>query len=66
MLAIGLGFAGIAVLGVLAVRVFTEAQRLGQQVARATEEIGRASEELERAAMTAARAHGESLPTDLR
>ena len=33
MLAIALGFLGLAVLGVLAVRVFVEAQRLGRQVA---------------------------------
>ncbi|QKW10628.1 hypothetical protein HUT18_03740 [Streptomyces sp. NA04227] len=61
MLAVGLGFAGIAVLGVLAVRVFVEAERLGRQVTRATERIGQASEELERAATTTARAHGDLL-----
>ncbi|MFB7269442.1 hypothetical protein [Streptomyces sp. NPDC056244] len=50
MLAIALGFCGIAVLGVLAVRVFVEAQRLGRQVAATTERINRAAEDLERAA----------------
>ncbi|MFF3752663.1 hypothetical protein ACFYYH_19735 [Streptomyces sp. NPDC002018] len=50
MLAIALGFCGIAVLGVLAVRVFVEAQRLGRQVAATTERINRATEDLERAA----------------
>ncbi|MYQ77071.1 MULTISPECIES: hypothetical protein [unclassified Streptomyces] len=50
MLAIALGFLGIAVLGTLAIRVFTEAQRLGHQVTRTTERINRAADELERAA----------------
>ncbi|MEI5032717.1 hypothetical protein RB201_06720 [Streptomyces sp. S1A(2023)] len=50
MLAIALGFLGIAVLGVLGVKVFVEAQRLGRQVTVTTERINRASEELERAA----------------
>jgi type II secretory pathway component PulJ len=50
MLAIALGFLGIAVLGVLAVRVFAEAQRLGRQVAATTQRINRAAEDLERAA----------------
>lgn len=50
MLAIALGFCGIAVLGVLAIRVFVEAQRLGRQVAATTETINRAAEDLERAA----------------
>ncbi|PRH78406.1 hypothetical protein C6N75_15080 [Streptomyces solincola] len=55
MLAIALGFAGIAVLGVLGIRVFTEAERLGRQVAHSTSRINRAAEELERAAADAAR-----------
>ncbi|MGV9314484.1 hypothetical protein ACWDR0_20210 [Streptomyces sp. NPDC003691] len=50
MIAIVLGFAGIAVLGVLGIRVFTEARRLGLEVTRATERIGRAAEGLEQAA----------------
>ncbi|MEU0101332.1 hypothetical protein [Streptomyces sp. NPDC006267] len=50
MLAIALGFLGIAVLGVLGVKVFVEARRLGQQVTVTTERINRASEDLERAA----------------
>lgn len=60
MLAIALGFLGIAVLGVLAVKVFAEAQRLGHQVTRTTERINRAAEDLERAATDLA-ATGESL-----
>ncbi|MFF0396305.1 hypothetical protein ACFYSJ_11080 [Streptomyces sp. NPDC005248] len=60
MLAIALGFLGIAVLGVLAVKVFVEAQRLGQQVTRTTQRINRAAEDLERAATDLA-ATGESL-----
>ena len=49
MLAIALGFLGIAVLGVLAVKVFVEAQRLGRQVTRHSADQ-RAAEDLERAA----------------
>lgn len=60
MLAIALGFLGIAVLGILGVRVFIEAQRLGREVARTTERINRASEDLERAATDLART-GEAL-----
>ncbi|MFF9509139.1 hypothetical protein ACF1BU_09400 [Streptomyces sp. NPDC014724] len=60
MLAIALGFLGIAVLGVLAVKVFVEAQRLGRQVTRTTQRINRAAEVLERAATDLA-ATGESL-----
>ncbi|AWL37512.1 MULTISPECIES: hypothetical protein [Streptomyces] len=54
MLAIALGFLGLAVLGVLAVKVFVEAQRLGRQVAATTRRINRAAEDLERAAATLA------------
>ncbi|MFD6424539.1 hypothetical protein ACWCWD_12995 [Streptomyces sp. NPDC001493] len=50
MLAIALGFLGIAVLGVLAVRVFLEVRRLGRQVATTSERINRAAQDLERAA----------------
>ncbi|MFE1171288.1 hypothetical protein [Streptomyces sp. NPDC058773] len=51
MIAIALGFAGIAVLGVLAVRVFIEVRRLAHQVGVASERIQRAGEDLERAAV---------------
>jgi hypothetical protein len=60
MLAIALGFLGVAVLGVLAIKVFVEAQRLGRQVTTTTERINQASEELERAATHLA-ATGDSL-----
>lgn len=50
MIAIALGFAGIAVLGVLAVRVFAEVRRLARQVGESSERIQRAAEDLERAA----------------
>ncbi|MEU8030211.1 hypothetical protein [Streptomyces sp. NPDC049099] len=56
MFAVVLGFLGLAVLGVLAVRVFLEARRLGQQVADSASRINRAAEDLERAAVSAARA----------
>ncbi|MGW0914237.1 hypothetical protein ACWD1Z_21160 [Streptomyces sp. NPDC002784] len=56
MFAIAVGFLGLAVLGVLAVRVFLEAQRLGRQVADSTRRINRAAEDLERAAVSTARA----------
>ncbi|BBC37845.1 Membrane protein [Streptomyces graminofaciens] len=55
MFAVAVGFLGLAVLGVLAVRVFLEAQRLGRQVADSARRINRAAEDLERAAMSAAR-----------
>ncbi|MFF4171464.1 hypothetical protein [Streptomyces sp. NPDC001744] len=60
MLAIALGFLGLAVLGVLAVRVFTEVRRLGRQVTLTTQRITRAAEELETAATDLART-GETL-----
>ena len=50
MFAIAVGFLGLAVLGVLAVRVFLEAQRLGRQVTDSARRINRAAEDLERAA----------------
>ncbi|MEU6773967.1 hypothetical protein [Streptomyces sp. NPDC046759] len=56
MFAVALGFLGLAVLGVLAVRVFLEARRLGQQVADSARRINRAAEDLERSAASAARA----------
>lgn len=56
MFAVAVGFLGLAVLGVLAVRVFLEAQRLGRQVTDSAQRISRAAEDLERANMSAARA----------
>ncbi|MGW4349190.1 hypothetical protein ACWEL8_29525 [Streptomyces sp. NPDC004690] len=56
MLAVAAGFLGLAVLGVLAVRVFVEARRLGRQVSESAHRISRAAEELERASLSAARA----------
>ncbi|MFI6208567.1 hypothetical protein ACIBAI_19535 [Streptomyces sp. NPDC051041] len=56
MFAVAVGFLGLAVLGVLAVRVFVEAQRLGRQVSDSARRINRAAEELERAAAAAGRA----------
>ena len=55
MVAVAVGFLGLAVLGVLAVRVFLEARRLGLQVADAAHRINRAAEDLERAAASTAR-----------
>ncbi|MDO0931756.1 hypothetical protein QQY66_08720 [Streptomyces sp. DG2A-72] len=55
MFAVAVGFAGLAVLGVLAVRVFLEAQRLGRQVSDSAARINRAAEDLERASLSAAR-----------
>ncbi|MFF5424955.1 MULTISPECIES: hypothetical protein [unclassified Streptomyces] len=60
MLAIALGFLGLAVLGVLGIKVFVEVQRLGRQVARTTQRIQRAAEDLEDAATDLART-GEAL-----
>lgn len=56
MFAVTVGFLGLVVLGVLAVRVFLEAQRLGRQVTDSARRISRAAEELERASVSAARA----------
>ena len=55
MLAIAAGFLGLAVLGVLAVRVFLAAEQLGRQVADAAARIGGAAEDLEKAAVSVAR-----------
>ncbi|MEU2421627.1 hypothetical protein ABZ619_11440 [Streptomyces sp. NPDC007851] len=55
MVAVAVGFVGLAVLGVLAVRVFLEARRLGAQVTESARRISRAAEDLERAAESAAR-----------
>ncbi|GAB7107230.1 membrane protein [Streptomyces phaeofaciens JCM 4814] len=56
MFAVAVGFLGLAVLAVFAVRVFLEARRLGRQVADSARRINRAAEDLERAAVSAARA----------
>ncbi|MFI1002120.1 hypothetical protein ACIP10_20495 [Streptomyces galbus] len=56
MFAVAMGFSGLAVLAVLAVRVFVEAERLGRQVSDSAARIGRAADDLERASMSAARA----------
>ncbi|MFF4834413.1 hypothetical protein [Streptomyces sp. NPDC001315] len=56
MFAVAVGFLGLVVLGVLAVRVFLEAQRLGRQVADSARRINRAAGDLEKAAVSTARA----------
>ncbi|GAA2261627.1 membrane protein [Streptomyces ruber] len=56
MFAIALGFLGLTVLGILAVRVFVEAERLGRQVTDSARRINRAAEDLEQAAVSTARA----------
>ncbi|MEU0674199.1 hypothetical protein ABZ330_15120 [Streptomyces sp. NPDC006172] len=56
MFAVAVGFLGLVVLAVFAVRVFWEAQRLGRQVEDSARRINRAAEELERASLSAARA----------
>ncbi|MFM9367809.1 hypothetical protein [Streptomyces sp. Da 82-17] len=61
MIAIALGFCGLAVLGVLAVRVFLEVRRLGAQVADTARKINRAAEDLERAATDMARTGHDTL-----
>ncbi|MFD9261575.1 hypothetical protein [Streptomyces sp. NPDC059538] len=59
MFAIALGFLGVAVLAVLAVRVYLEVSRLSSQVAQASRRITDASADLEQAAVDLARAgHG--------
>jgi hypothetical protein len=55
MLAIALGFLGVAVLAVLALRVFLQVRRLSGQVALASRRITEASGDLERAAADLAR-----------
>ncbi|MCX5076315.1 hypothetical protein ABT144_11875 [Streptomyces sp. NPDC002039] len=62
MLAIALGFLGVAVLGVLAVRVFVQVRRLSGQVADASRRITEASGDLERAASDLARTGRATLP----
>ncbi|GAA3197128.1 MULTISPECIES: hypothetical protein [Streptomyces] len=60
MIAVVLGFLGIAVLGVLALRVFIEVRRLAGQVGAASERIQRAARDLERAATPLAARAGRS------
>ncbi|MFF8033360.1 MULTISPECIES: hypothetical protein [unclassified Streptomyces] len=55
MFAVAVGFLGLLVLGVLAVRVFVEAERLGRQVTDSARRISRAADDLESAAAGAAR-----------
>ncbi|MDN0196059.1 hypothetical protein [Streptomyces sp. S.PNR 29] len=55
MFAVAVGFLGLVVLAVFAVRVFVEAHRLGRQVTDSARRINRAAEDLERAATNAAR-----------
>ncbi|MEU9420646.1 hypothetical protein [Streptomyces sp. NPDC051000] len=62
MIAIALGFLGVAVLGVLAVRVFVQVRRLSGQVADASRRITEASGDLERAASDLARTGRATLP----
>ncbi|WP_419993564.1 hypothetical protein [Streptomyces boninensis] len=50
MIAVTLGFFGIAVLGVLAVRVGLEVRRLAREVSAAERAVTAAAESLERAA----------------
>ncbi|KUN36914.1 hypothetical protein ACIP3D_28780 [Streptomyces longwoodensis] len=56
MFAVAMGFLGLTVLAVLAVRVFVEAERLGRQVTDSATRISRAADDLERASTSAARA----------
>ncbi|UNO39136.1 hypothetical protein [Streptomyces sp. MST-110588] len=60
MLAVALGFLGLAVLGVLAVRVFVEVRRLSRQVAQTSRRIQRAAGDLERAAAPLAARAGKA------
>ncbi|GAA2265497.1 membrane protein [Streptomyces atrovirens] len=60
MFAIAVGFLGLLVLGVFAVKVFVEAERLGRQVTDSARRISRAAEDLEHAATSTARS-AESL-----
>jgi hypothetical protein len=60
MIAIALGFCGLAILGALAVRVFLEVRRLGHQVAETARRINGAAAELERSATELVRTGGTS------
>jgi hypothetical protein len=56
---VGVATAGLLVLGVLAVRVFTAVAELGRQVAAGTDALALASERLQRAARPVAERAGE-------
>ncbi|WP_327291967.1 hypothetical protein [Streptomyces sp. NBC_01198] len=58
-LSVGLAAAGLAVLAVFAVRVFTAVRELAGQVAASTEALTAASERLQRAAAPVAKRAGE-------
>ncbi|MFD9083898.1 hypothetical protein ACFQ7B_31345 [Streptomyces erythrochromogenes] len=62
MFAIALGFLGVAVLAVPAVRVYAEVRRLSAEVALASRRITAASADLEREAAGLARAGGDVRP----
>ncbi|GGP63270.1 hypothetical protein [Streptomyces abikoensis] len=64
MLAIALGFCGLAVLTVLAARVFVETRRLARQVAEASRRVTRAAEDLEQAAAPLAAQSARTLRKD--
>lgn len=64
MIAIALGFCGIAVLGMLAARVLLETRRLARQVAESSRRITRATEDLERAATPLATQAAHTLRQD--
>jgi hypothetical protein len=55
-----LAFCGIAVLGVLAVRVAVEVRRFSRAVGDSSERIARAADDLERAAVPLAARAGDS------
>jgi hypothetical protein len=60
MFQLALAFAGVAVLGVLAVRVGWEVRRFSRAVADSSERIGRAADDLERAAAPLAARAGDA------
>ncbi|APU39553.1 hypothetical protein ACFCYM_28655 [Streptomyces sp. NPDC056254] len=62
MFAIALGFLGVSVLAVLAVRVYAEVRRLSAEVALASRRITAASADLEREAAGLARAGHDVRP----
>ncbi|MEV6108122.1 hypothetical protein AB0M28_25950 [Streptomyces sp. NPDC051940] len=56
MTAIVLGFLGLAVLGVLAARVWIEVRRLARRVEEASEAVAKAASDVEKAAIPLVRA----------
>jgi hypothetical protein len=56
-----LAFCGIAVLGVLAVRVYVEVRRLAQEVAHSSQRFAAAAEEFQRGAEPLAARTGEAV-----